>query len=88
MKPQNSEASRRQFERRRLLQPAFVRTPNQKLIPCVIENISTGGAFLEFEATKPEENSLQLITCSGLGTIQCEVRHRNSDGFGVQFGLI
>ena len=42
MKPQNSEASRRQFERRRLLQPAFVRTPNQKLIPSVIENISTG----------------------------------------------
>ncbi len=85
MKPLNPEGDRRQFVRQRLSHLAFIRTQGQSLIPCVIRDISAGGALLEFEVTQPAENVFQLITGTALGTVDCEVRHRSRSGIGVQF---
>ena len=85
MEPLEPGGNRRQQERRRLPQYAFVKIPNRKLMSCVVGNLSPSGAFLEFEREQPLESSFQLITNTERGTLDCEVVRRNTFGIGVRF---
>jgi hypothetical protein len=65
-----------------LMFAADLRTP----IPCVIRNISEGGALLTLDEPVPLPRRIYLTLSKGAQVLECEVRWRNSNRmFGVRF---
>ena len=85
MNSANSVAESRRYRRRLVMQRAFAKTGIEALIPCVVVDISEGGALLEFEYAEPTEDRFHLVTNTLRGTIECDVVHRSLHGIGVRF---
>jgi hypothetical protein len=76
---------RRQFGRRRTVWHAWVKVAGRDREPCVVRNISEGGALLEFEGAVPAAGRLILIIDTLDFELPCHVRHRSQTGLGVNF---
>jgi hypothetical protein len=81
--PHNVE--RRQFGRRTTCLHGWVMLEGRPRIPCLVRNVSEGGALLECEVPKmlPFRFSL-VIDCKGFQA-WCEVRHHTEHWMGVRF---
>lgn len=75
----------RQFGRRPSNINAFAVLPGQVLVPCVIVNLSDGGALLSFTDGAAPTQSFRLFVEDTEFKLLCEVRHRNGRIVGVRF---
>lgn len=75
----------RKFGRRRALIHGLIVNDKGARIPCLVRNISLGGALLEVEDTHLVSINLTLIIDSDGFEADCEVRHRSKHGVGVYF---
>lgn len=76
---------RRQFGRRRTQMHGWIRVPGRPALPCVVHDISEGGARLEMSDTNglPFRFRLQ-IDADGFET-DCEIKHQTPTSIGVGF---
>jgi len=81
----NAPAEQRAFGRRESRIHAFVKVPGRRPEPCIVRNISEGGALLAFPAPfDPPARFRLTIDAKGID-VNCEVRRRNGLEFGVEF---
>ena len=78
-------AERRQFGRRQTCLHGWVVVEGRQRLPCLVRNVSEGGALLECSAPKlmPYRFSL-VIDCKGFQA-WCEIRHQADQWIGVRF---
>lgn len=77
---------RRAFGRRRTLLHALVHTRGRPPTPCIVRNVSEGGALLEFPSDPYWLPSYFTLTIDSDGfSAQCEIRHKSQHGAGVFF---
>ena len=75
----------RRFGRRRALIHAFIVNKNGHRIPCIVRNISMGGALLEVRDPKQVPNRLTLLIDADSFEADCDIRHRTAHGVGIYF---
>lgn len=85
MTNRSERAERRQFGRRRTHNHGWVKLPGRPAVPCVIRNVSDGGALLVFDRSETLPFAF-LLTIEGEDkTYGCEVRHHYGERVGVAF---
>jgi hypothetical protein len=78
-------AERRQFGRRRTCLHAVIVSRGRPAEPCVVRDISVGGALLEVSKPLLLPHRFRLhIEANGLD-LECEIAHRGDNGVGVRF---
>ena len=82
-KPNPSE--RRQFGRRHTQDRGWIALPGRPALPCVIRNISEGGALLVFERTELLPFAFVLTIEGSNKDYGCEIRHHYGDRVGIGF---
>jgi hypothetical protein len=80
-----SGADRRQFGRRQTSLRAWISVPGRPRLPCLVRNISLGGAFLEINAPTWLPYVFHLTVESTGFDADCEVRHQSATSIGVRF---
>jgi len=75
----------RRFGRRRSLIHGLVITTKGHRIPCLVRNISVGGALLEVATPLLVSRQLTLLIDSDGFEADCEIRHRTQSAIGVCF---
>jgi hypothetical protein len=78
----------RQFGRRESRIAARVALPRNVQMPCMIENLSDGGALLTFEEPAPTAASFRLIVEGTSFNLLCEPRHAQGNRLGVKFARL
>ena len=78
----------RKFGRRRALIHAFIVNKYGHRIPCIVRNISVGGALLEVEEPKQVPNRFRLVIDADSFEADCDIRHRTAHGVGIYFNDI
>ncbi len=78
-------SEKRQFGRRMTNIKAWVRIPGRPSVPCVLRNISQGGAMVEFDGDVWLPFSFRLTSEDRLIDCMCEVRHNYPRRVGVEF---
>ena len=78
-------AERRQFGRRTTHIHGWVAIEGRQKIPCLVRNVSEGGALLEFEVPKNMPFMFKLVIDSKGFEAMCEMRHQGPTWMGVQF---
>ncbi len=76
---------RRQFGRRPLNIDAVAQLPGAVEIPCVVENLSEGGALLFFPTKVAPISDFDLVVEDVPFRLQCEMRYQVGIRFGVRF---
>ena len=78
-------AEKRQFGRRQTSIRAWAKVGGRPSLPCVVRNLSEGGALLEFD--EPVWLPFGFLLLSEYKTIDrvCEIRHQTANRIGVQF---
>jgi hypothetical protein len=89
MKPQLGGPERRAFGRRRTHLHGFVHTSGRPAVPCIVRNISEGGALLEFDSDPFWLPSYFTLTIdSDKFAARCEIRRKTPHGAGVMFEAV
>jgi hypothetical protein len=88
MHNKNERADRRQFGRRLTVIHAWATTNANPQFRCIVRNISSSGALLEFPDRAPPSNTFRLIVESMGQEWACDVRHRRENFLGVAFDLL
>ncbi len=83
-----SYAERRQFGRRSSNIKGYAVLPGHVLLPCVIVNLSDGGALLSFDGDVKLPASLRLVVDDTSFNLLCEVRHQTGNKVGVRFARL
>lgn len=81
--PQNAE--RRQFGRRQSGAHGWIKVRGRPPLPCVVRNISEGGALLEVGATEGLPFRFRVVIESEGIDCDCEARHNYGSSVGVEF---
>jgi hypothetical protein len=81
----DGKADLRRFGRRSSSVNAFVLLPGNVKLPCIIENVSDGGALLRFTDGAAPTQSFRLMLEDTSFNLLCEVRHQGSRRLGVRF---
>lgn len=76
---------RRQFGRRQTYLHAWISSPGRPRLPCIVRDISVGGALLELNLPPWLPYNFQLTIESTKFTSWCEVRHQSGTKMGVRF---
>ena len=76
---------RRQFGRRRTQLHGFIVCVGRAPIPCLVRNISEGGALLEVDRQVRITSYFQLAIEADGFEADCEIRHQTEHGIGVYF---
>ncbi len=85
MSDQINWTERRQFGRRPLNAEAVAELPGAVEIPCIIENLSEGGALLSFPTGVAPINLFDLSLENVPFRLRCEMRYQVGIRFGVRF---
>jgi PilZ domain len=76
---------KRQFGRRQTSLHAWISVAGRPRLPCVVKDISVGGALIEFEKPSWLPFNFQLTIEATRFTTWCEVRHQGPNNCGVRF---
>ncbi len=82
------ESEHRRFGRRSGHIAARVVLSGNVQMPCIIENLSDGGALLTFEVPAPKAASFRLIVEETSFNLLCEPRHAQGNTLGVRFSRL
>lgn len=85
MLKQSKLAEQRQFGRRQTSSHGWVRVRGRPAIPCVVRNISEGGALLEFQTAEMLPYRFRIVIERESIDRECEVRHQTGTSVGVEF---
>ena len=85
MSGKTDHVERRQFGRRHTHIHGWIKLPGRPVLPCVIRNISDGGAMLVFDRTELLPFAFLLTIDAEDKPYGCEVRHHFGDRVGVAF---
>ena len=88
MSKQGTRADRRDFGRRATVIHAWAFPRGRQRVPCIIRNISTSGALLEFAYGSPKADNFRLVVPSLRQEWMCDVRHRRPNSLGVYFDFM
>ena len=88
MKKQFKRDDRRDFGRRATVIHAWAFPKGRARVPCVVRNISTSGALLEFAYGSPQADSFRLVVPVLDQEWWCDVRHRRPNALGVYFDFM
>ena len=88
MKKSGNRVERREFGRRKTVIHAWAFPRGRARVPCIIRNISTTGALLEFAFGAPKAESFRLVVPSLQQEWTCDVRHRRPKLLGVYFDFM
>ena len=80
-----SGTERREFGRRDAVIHAWAFTSGRSRLPCIIRNLSPGGALLEFPSGAPVAERFWLGSDADQRELRCLVRHRGPRALGVSF---
>lgn len=80
-----STSERRGFGRREISVAAKLSVPGRGLLPCVVRNVSEGGALLLVDGEIKLPANVRLIIDEQGVDVMCEVRRTGPDGIGVRF---
>lgn len=75
----------RKFGRRRALIHGFVVSQRGLRLPCLVRNISIGGALLEVEDPHMLPQRITLLVEVDDFEADCDIRHKTSHAVGVNF---
>jgi hypothetical protein len=75
----------RQFGRRQTYMHAWISVQGRPRLPCIVRNISLGGALLELDRPSWLPFNFQLTIDSVKHVTWCEVRHHSANQVGVRF---
>jgi hypothetical protein len=78
-------AERRQFGRRNTICHAMACARGRPSSPCVVRDVSLGGAKVELEQSASLPNRFRLIVSAWQFEAECEVVHRTDESVGVRF---
>lgn len=78
-------SERRGFGRREVSIAAKLSVPGRGMVPCVVRNISEGGALLVLDGQIKLPANVRLIIDDQSVDVMCEVRRNSFDGLGVRF---
>ena len=78
-------AERRQFGRRNTICHAMACARGRPSSPCVVRDVSLGGAKVELELSASLPNRFRLIVSAWQFEADCEVVHRSDNSVGVRF---
>ena len=78
---------RRQFGRRQTNVHAYISTRGRPLLPCVMRDISEGGALLEVHHPEWVPSRFRLLIETMRVEVDCEVAHRTDVAVGVRFAI-
>jgi hypothetical protein len=78
-------AERRQFGRRNTICHAMACARGRPSSPCVVRDVSLGGAKVELELSASLPNRFRLIVSAWQFEADCEVVHRTDESVGVRF---
>ncbi len=76
---------KRQFGRRQTSLHAWISVPGRPKLPCLVKDISIGGALLSFDRPQWLPYTFQLTIEATRFTSWCEVRHHAKSFCGVRF---
>lgn len=76
---------RRQFGRRKTCIHGWVAVDGRVKLPCLVRNVSKGGALLEFDVPKNLPFTFKLVIDSKGFEARCETRHKGPTWMGVEF---
>jgi hypothetical protein len=83
--PPKSFVERRQFGRRQTNVHGWIVLDGKRRLPCIVRNVSEGGALLELDVPKSLPFWFNLVVeCKGFEA-RCEIRHSNETSLGVRF---
>lgn len=82
------EIEHRQFGRRPSHIAARVVLPGHVTVPCIIENLSDGGALLGFDEPPPTASSFRLAVEDTSFILLCEPRHTHGNKMGIRFARL
>ena len=78
--------NRRQFGRRTVYWHAWIVMNDRRRLPCIVHNVSEGGAYLEFPGQMPNTDTFRLLVEEqGIDQL-CDVRHRSDESRHHPFG--
>jgi hypothetical protein len=80
-----STANRRAFGRRNCLKSGRIVLTSGCEIPCLIVNISEGGALLQLKGGACDHDAFSLILEEDNIIVLCEVAHRTNGRIGVRY---
>ncbi len=80
-----NHVERRQFGRRETNLHAWIKIPGRPLQPCVVRNMSVGGAMLTCDAPRALPFNFELVIEADKSIYECEARHCSETGIGVMF---
>lgn len=64
---------------------AYVVTPEGTRLSCVVRNVSSMGAYIDFRGSLPHCDRFKLVIPGHWFAASCEIRHRTGLGAGVHF---
>mgnify|MGYP000996670244 CR=1 FL=1 len=76
---------KRQFGRRPTSMRAWAKVGGRPPQPCIVRDLSDGGALIEFDAPVWLPFSFRLTSETGEIDRVCEIRHQSERRFGVEF---
>jgi hypothetical protein len=85
MSGSRTPADRRQFGRRQTSYHAWIHVPGRPKVPCMVRDLSVGGARLELVMPPWLPYNFQLTIEATQFTSMCEVRHSGPNSLGVRF---
>lgn len=80
-----SGPEKRQFGRRQTYMHAWISVQGRPRLPCIVRDISLGGALLELDRPSWLPFNFQLTIESAKYATWCEVRHHSVSQVGVRF---
>jgi hypothetical protein len=78
-------AERRQFGRRQTCLNATISASNWPSFPCVVRDLSAGGASIQVDMPSRVPPRVRLIVEAAALEADCEIVHRSVDTVGVRF---
>ena len=76
---------KRQFGRRTTSLHAWIIVPGRPKLPCIVRNISVGGALLELDLPSWLPYNFRLLIDTSNFASDCEIRHHGPRSVGVRF---
>ena len=80
-------AERRHFGRRQTCVHGIISARGRSAIPCVMRDVSEGGALLEVDRPEWLPSRFRLIVEANGFNVECEIAHRTDNAVGVRFAV-
>lgn len=79
-----ASGEKRQFGRRQSSAHGWIKVRGRPAIPCLVKNVSSGGAMLELFGPEVLPHRFRIVIDSEGIDSDCEMRHQNGNEIGIE----